>query len=100
MNKSITWLTLGIGLFLALILFRFSPLSASSGFSLPMLTALLMSEFGFIITVIGAGISVRDVLKQGIELRPAALLIGNLLLALNFINQGLSLWAESGGLGP
>lgn len=100
MNKSITWLTLGIGLFLALILFRFSPLSASSGFSLPMLTALLMSEFGFIITVIGAGISVRDVLKQGVELRPAALLIGNLLLALNFINQGLSLWAESGGLGP
>jgi len=100
MNKSITWLTLGIGLFLALILFRFSPLSASSGFSLPMLTALLMSEFGFIITVIGAGISVRDVLKQGVELRPAALLIGNLLLALNFINQGLSLWAKSGGLGP
>ncbi len=100
MNKSITWLTLGIGLFLALILFRFSPLSANSGFSLPMLTALLMSEFGFIITVIGAGISVRDVLKQGVELRPAALLIGNLLLALNFINQGLSLWAESGGLGP
>ena len=100
MQKSITWLTLGIGLFLALILFRFSPLSASSGFSLPMLTALLMSEFGFIITVIGAGISVRDVLKQGVELRPAALLIGNLLLALNFINQGLSLWAESGGLGP
>ena len=100
MQKSITWLTLGIGLFLALILFRFSPLSASSGFSLPMLTALLMSEFGFIITVIGAGISVRDVLKQGVELRPVALLIGNLLLALNFINQGLSLWAESGGLGP
>ena len=100
MKKSISWLTLGIGLFLAMILFRFSPLSASSGFSLPMLTALLMSEFGFIITVIGAGISVRDVLKQGVELRPAALLIGNLLLALNFINQGLSLWAESGGLGP
>jgi len=100
MKKSITWLTLGIGLFVALILFRFSPLSSSSGFSLPMLTALLMSEFGFIITVIGAGISVRDVLKQGVELRPAALLIGNLLLALNFINQGLSLWAESGGLGP
>ena len=65
-----------------------------------MLTALLMSELGFIITVIGAGISVSDVLKQGVKLRPAALLIGNLLLALNFINQGLSLWAESGGLGP
>ena len=100
MKKSIPWLTLGIGLLLALLLLRFSPLSASSGFILPMLTALLMSEFGFIITAIGAGISVSDVLKQGVKLRPAVLLIGNLLLALNFMNQGLSLWAETGGLGP
>jgi len=100
MKKSISWLTLGIGLVLALILVRFSPLSASNGFSLPMLTALLMSELGFIITAIGAGISVNDVLKQGVKLRPAVLLIGNLLLALNFLNHGLSLWSETGGLGP
>ncbi len=100
MRKSIPWLTLGIGLLLSLLLLRFSPLTTSSGFILPMLTALLMSEFGFIITAIGAGISVSDLLKQGIKLRPAALLIGNLLLALNFMNQGLSLWAETGGLGP
>ena len=100
MKKSIPWLALGIGLLLALLLLRFSPLTASSGFILPMLTALLMSEFGFIITAIGAGISVSDLLKQGVKLRPAALLIGNLLLALNFMNQGLSLWAETGGLGP
>jgi hypothetical protein len=99
MKKSIPWLTLGIGLFLALILLRFSPLNASSGFILPMLTALLMSELGFIITAIGTGISIRDILKQGVKLRHAALMIGNLLLALNFVNQGLALWSESGGLG-
>ena len=99
MKKSIPWLTLGIGLFLALLLLRFSPLSASTGFILPMLTALLMSELGFILTAIGTGISVRDVLKYGVKLRLAALLIGNLLLALYFINQGFSLWAELGGLG-
>ena len=100
MKKSIPWLTLGIGLFLSLLLLRFSPLSTSSGFVLPMLTALLMSEFGFIITAIGAGVSVSDLLKQGVNLRPAALLIGNLLLALHFMNHGFSLWAETGGLGP
>ena len=99
MKKSIPWLTLGIGLVFALILLRFSPLSARSGFILPMLTALLMSELGFIITAIGTGISVRDVLKQGVRLRLVALLIGNLLLALYFVNQGLALWSESGGLG-
>lgn len=99
MKKSIPWLTLGIGLVFALLLLRFSPLSAGSGFVLPLLTALLMSELGFIITAIGTGISVRDVLQQGVKLRQAALLLGNLLLALNFINQGLAHWAESGGLG-
>lgn len=99
MKKSVSWLTLGVGLFLALILLRFSPLSTSDGFILPLLTALLMSELGFIITAIGTGMSVRDILKLGIQLRPAALFIGNLLLALYFINQGFSLWIESGGLG-
>ena len=99
MKKSIPWLTLGIGLAFALILLRFSPLSTSDGFVLPLLTALLMSELGFIITAIGTGISVRDVLQQGVKLRSAALLLGNLLLALNFINQGLALWDKSGGLG-
>ena len=99
MKKSIPWLTLGIGLAFALILLRFSPLSTSDGFVLPLLTALLMSELGFIITAIGTGISVRDVLQQGVKLRSAALLFGNLLLALNFFNQGLALWDKSGGLG-
>lgn len=100
MKKSIPWLTLGIGLVFALLLLRFNPLSAGAGFVLPLLTALLMSELGFIITAVGTGISVRDVLQHGVKLRPAALLLGNLLLAINFINQGLALWNESGGLGP
>lgn len=99
MKKSIPWLTLGIGLFLALMLVQFNPLSTNSGFILPMLTALLMSELGFILTAFGTGLSVRDIFKQGIKLGPAALLIGNLLLALYFISLGLDLWAESGGLG-
>lgn len=99
MKKSIPWLTLGLGLLLALILLQFSPLNAGGGFAFPLLTALLMSELGFIATAIGVGISLRDVLKQGIKLQPSALLIGNLLLALYFINQGLAFWAKSGGLG-
>ena len=99
MKKSIPWLTLGLGLLFALLLIRFSPLGESNGFVLPLLTALLISEFGFIITAIGAGLSVRDILKLGVKFRLAALFIGNLLLALNFINQGLAFWSESGGLG-
>ena len=99
MKLSIPWLTLGVGLFFALLLLRFNPLNTDAGFVLPLLTALLMCELGFILTVFGIGISVKDILKQGVQLKLTALLLGNLLLALNFINQGLTFWAESGGLG-
>jgi hypothetical protein len=99
-KQSIPWLTLGIGLLLSLLLLQFGPLNTNSGYVLPLLTALLMSEFGFIITAIGAGISVSDMLKPGIKWRPITLLIGNLLLAMYFMNRGFVLWAETGGLGP
>ena len=99
MIKSIPWLALGIGLLVSLLLFVFSPLNTGSKLTMPLLLALFMSEFGFIITAIGAGISIRDVIKQANKIRPAGLLVGNLLLVMYFINMGLVFWAASGGLG-
>lgn len=99
MKKSLPWLGLGVGLVLSLLLFRFSPVNTSSQFTLPLLMALLMAEFGFIITAIAAGISLKDVLKQANKIGSITLLVGNLVLAINFVNQGLVLWSKTGGLG-
>lgn len=38
-------------------------------------------------------------MKMGVKMSLALLLIGNLLLALCFVSQGLAFWNESGGPG-
>jgi hypothetical protein len=95
MRRSFPWLALGLGLVLSLILLRFSPL-AGPGEGLPLLTALLMAEFGLLVTVAAAGLGIRNLLKEGMRLPTLGLLIGNVLLAVNFLRMGLVLWPGFG----
>lgn len=97
MKRSFPWVALGIGLFLALVLLRFSPLNVGGQFTLPLLTALLMSELGFLLTAAGVFVSGRELLQQGWRGRSLMLLLGNLLLAVNFLRLGLALWPETSG---
>ena len=94
MQRSYPWLALGLGLLLALLLLRFGPTPDGGG--LPLLTALLISEFGFLLTVIAAGFSLRDLLRDGVQAVCLLLLAGNVLLALNFLRTGLALWPGAG----
>lgn len=64
---------------------------------MPLLTALLMSEFGFLVTAIAAGTGLRDLAKQGMRLATLLLLAGNLLLVANFLRMGLMFWPQGAG---
>jgi hypothetical protein len=97
MKRSYPWLALGLGLILGLVLMRYGAPGGAGGHKLPLLTGLLMAEFGFLVTTIAAGVCVRDLVKQGIDKLAVVLLIGNLLLAVNFIRLGLQLWPGSAG---
>lgn len=97
MKRSFPWLALGVGLLLSLALLQFSPLNTASRFTMPLLMALLMSEVGFLLTVAGAVISGREILRRNAQLSSVAQLIGNLLLATYFIRLGLALWPEVTG---
>ncbi|MEA2079236.1 MAG: hypothetical protein U9P00_05150 [Pseudomonadota bacterium] len=90
MKYSYPWLALGLGLVLSLVLYRYG--ATVSGEGMPLLTALLMSEFGFLVTAIAAGMGLRDLMKQGIQAATLLPLIGNLLLAANFLRMGLAFW--------
>ena len=96
MMRSFPWLALALGLLLALLLLRFSPLNTEPGPTLPLLTALLMSEFGFLATAVGAGIGIRELMRTGLRLHSALISAGNSMLALVFLRLGLLLWPESG----
>ena len=95
MQRSFPWLALGLGLLLALVLMRFGPTADGGG--LPLLTALLISEFGFLLTAIAAGIGVRDLVNQGARAVCILPLAGNALLAVNFLRMGLALWPGVSG---
>lgn len=95
MKYSYPWLALGLGLVLSLVLLRFGTTAAGEG--MPLLTALLMCEFGFLVTAIAAGIGVRDLVRQGKRMATLLLLAGNLLLAANFLRMGLGFWPQAAG---
>lgn len=95
MKHSYPWLALGLGLVLSLVLLRFGTTAAGEG--MPLLTALLMCEFGFLVTAIAAGIGLRDLIRQGMSVAALLLLAGNLLLAANFLRMGLVFWPQAAG---
>ena len=92
MKISYPWLALGIGLLVAMILLRFGALDPAAEQALPLLTLLILSEFGFLVTLIAGGLCVRDLLAAGVRIPLLVLLTGNLLLAAGFLWLGLELW--------
>lgn len=97
MKRSYPWLALCLGLILSLVLMRYAAPGGAGVHKLPLLTGLLISEFGFLVTAVAAGICIRDLLKQGVEKLAVVLLVGNLMLAANFMRLGLQLWPGAVG---
>ncbi len=97
MKRSYPWLAAGLGLALSLVLMRYAGPGSDGDPRLPLLTGLLMAEFGFLVTAIAAGVGIRDLARQGMDIRVVALLAVNLLLAANLLRLGLGLWPGAGG---
>jgi hypothetical protein len=62
-NLSFPWLALGLGLLVAVGLLSSGALSPDGNYSLPLLTMLIVNEFGFFVTAIGAGVGINRLLK-------------------------------------
>ncbi len=91
------WIALGVGLLLLLLLLGTGALpSLREGRDLPLLTQLIMAEFGFFLTAIGAYRSVVQARAAG--WRPALVLVlaGCVLLAVAFLWLGVQLWPGAG----
>ena len=59
---------------------------------MPLLTRLLMNEFGFLVCLIGGGLAIRDLRRDGMGSRHWLPLLGCTLFALGFLYTGLQLW--------
>jgi len=93
MNRpSFSWIALGLGTLIAMILLRFGPTGAEGGQGLPLLTALFLAEFGFLVALAGAFLGFRAWQSQN---RGVVLLLPPIAcaaLAVGFAWVGVAIW--------
>jgi hypothetical protein len=91
------WVALGLGLLIALLLVKTGALAPEATRSLPLLTLLIVTEFGFFLTAIGAGLAIRSLVAHGFNVALSMALAGCAVLAGGFLWLGLQLWPAGWG---
>jgi hypothetical protein len=92
MKKNISWIALTLGLIFSIVLFQFSVLNSTASASLPILLSLFMAEIGFLFCAYAAFLGGKELKTNGMNLKVGAMLLGNILVALNLASMGLALW--------
>ena len=95
---SFPWLAMGMGLLVAVGLVASGVLSPDANYDLPLLTMMIVNEFGFFVTAIGAGIGINALLKEG--MLPALLMVTITcgVMAAGFLFLAVRLWPGMSGL--
>mgnify|MGYP001821113288 FL=1 len=92
MKDRFPWLALGMGLLIAVLLLLAGALDTGQAPRLPLLTMLILSEFGVIVTAIGVYAGSRRLVQRGVD-RPTLLaVIGCLMLSTGLATLGFRLW--------
>ena len=86
------WLAMGMGLMVAVGLVASGVLSPDANYDLPLLTMMIVNEFGFFVTAIGAGIGINVLLKDGMQ--PTLLMVTIVcgVMAAGFLFLAIRLW--------
>ncbi|MCU7845847.1 MAG: hypothetical protein KZQ93_18600 [Candidatus Thiodiazotropha sp. (ex Monitilora ramsayi)] len=95
MSFTFPWLAAGIGFVLTLVLMQSGALSSQESLSLPLLTLLFISEFGFLVTTAGGVVAVRTLLQSGRRWSNLFIAAACFSLAITFFIVGLHLWYGS-----
>ena len=97
MKFSFPWLAAGIGLILAMVLLQSGVLGSADDRSLPLLTQLFISEFGFLVTAAGSFTAGRALRETERKTTTLMLTLACAALAIAFFVIGLQLWQGTAG---
>lgn len=86
------YIALGLGLFFLAVVIFGGVRGEDGATALPLLTILVVSEFSFFVTAIGAYISIKTILESGFQLHIAVVGILCASLALKFLMLGIDYW--------
>jgi hypothetical protein len=95
MKFSFPWFSAGLGLLLAMLLLQSGILGEASERSLPLLTLLFISEFGFLVTAAGSVVAGKTLKSQGMSWTNLLLTLACGVLAITFFTLGIMLWQSS-----
>mgnify|MGYP001828781321 CR=1 FL=1 len=86
------WMAMGMGLLVAVGLVASGVLSPEANYDLPLLTMMIVNEFGFFVTAIGAGIGINTLLREGRQPVLLMVTITCALMAAGFLYLAIRLW--------
>ena len=86
------WLALAMGLLVATGLLVSGALSPEGNYDLPLLTMLIVNEFGFFVTAIGAGVGINSLIKDGAQPSLLMVVIACVVMAVGFLYLAIKLW--------
>jgi len=86
------WLAMGMGLLVAIGLVASGVLSSGENYDLPLLTMMIVNEFGFFVTAIGAGVGINTLLRDGVQPPLLMVTISCAVMAAGFLYLAIKLW--------
>ena len=86
------YIALSLGLVLLLIVMKGSETQSSGNTAIPLLTLLVISEFGLFVTAIAAYLGIKHILASGVQFVYTATTVFCILLSLWFVLLGIELW--------
>jgi len=86
------YIALGLAVFLMLLVMMGSKVGPNGNTTLPLLTLLIMSEFGFFVTAFGAIFGVQHIRSIGIKPVYTVVTVLCALFSVRFMWLGITLW--------
>lgn len=97
--QAFPWIALSLGLLVMVVLLGSGALRPAEEHALPLLTLLIVNEFGFFLCAIGAGVGIKYLLNGGLRAGLLVTVIGCSVLAAGFAYLGIRLWPGGFPLG-
>lgn len=86
------WIALVLGVMAATLLLFSGAVNETSDHKLPLLTLLIVNEFAFFVTAIGAGLGVTAMMQTGFAIREFMVILICGILAGGFLWLAIKLW--------
>jgi hypothetical protein len=87
-------IALALAVFVRLLVLRASVPGDDGATVLPLLMLLMLCEFGAIVALSGGYICGNQLVRTGFSIKPAFITLGCMILAVDLLLQGMSLWPQ------